>query len=193
VYDAVCLSSGGLDSLLCLHLLRERGMSALPAFVNYGQINCSKELGSLLAACDRYKFPEPVIFDVSGFGAIVRTGLTDRLLRVNEDAFTPNRNMLFLLLASSLAYSRGIRNIVLGLLAERTTIFPDQTDRFLQSVEAAITESLGVQIFIHSPLRSFTKQNVVSLAEERGITSYYSCHLGTDEPCGKCIACLEYK
>jgi 7-cyano-7-deazaguanine synthase len=132
-------------------------VSALPAFVNYGQINCSKELGSLLAACDRYKFPEPVIFDVSGFGAIVRTGLTDRLLRVNEDAFTPNRNMLFLLLASSLAYSRGIRNIVLGLLAERTTIFPDQTDRFLQSVEAAITESLGVQIFTLDEVYAFER------------------------------------
>src|SRR5260370_15539494 len=108
--DAVWLSSGGLDSLLCLHLLRERGTSALTTFVNYGQINCSKELGSLLTACDKYDFPKPVIFDVSGFGAVIRTGLTDTSLRVNEDAFTPNRNMLFLLLASSLAYSRGIRN-----------------------------------------------------------------------------------
>jgi 7-cyano-7-deazaguanine synthase len=168
-------------------------MSALPAFVNYGQINCAKELGSLLAACEKYDFPEPVIFNVSGFGAIIRSGLTDSSLRVNEDAFTPNRNMLFLLLASSLAYSKGIRNIVLGFLAERTTIFSDQTDQFLRSVEAAITQSLGVQIFIHSPLRPFTKQNVVALAKERNILDYYSCHLGTDEPCGKCIACLEYK
>src|SRR5260370_12433932 len=69
--DAVWLSSGGLDSLLCLHLLRERGTSALPTFVNYGQINCSKELGSLLTACDKYDFPKPVIFDVSGFGAVI--------------------------------------------------------------------------------------------------------------------------
>lgn len=39
MYDAVCLASGGLDSIVCLHLLRKQGIKALPVFINYGQRN----------------------------------------------------------------------------------------------------------------------------------------------------------
>ena len=101
MYDAVCLASGGLDSTLCLHLLREQGLQALPVYVNYGQRNHSREWASLSAGCAVNKFPNPVQFDFSSFGRVIRSGLTDRRLRVNEDAFTPTRNLLFLVLAGA--------------------------------------------------------------------------------------------
>jgi 7-cyano-7-deazaguanine synthase len=192
MYDAGCLSSGGLDSSVCLHLLRERRLNALPLYINYGQLNYDREWGALVAACAAHRFPQPVVFDFSSFGKIVRSGLTDKKLRINEDAFTPTRNLLFIVLAAAVAYSRGVANIVIGLLAERTTIFPDQSDRFLRTAEAALLESLGVQIAIHCPLRDMTKQDVVSLARARSIANFYSCHSGTEVPCGKCIACREY-
>jgi 7-cyano-7-deazaguanine synthase len=192
MYDAVCLASGGLDSTLCLNLLRESNIRALPIYINYGQRNHEREWGALSAACAFHRFAEPVYFDFSCFGQIIRSGLTDATLRVNEDAFTPTRNLLFLVLGGAVAYSKGVRNIVLGFLSERTAIFPDQTDRFIRTAEVALTESLGVQIAVHCPLRDMTKQDVVKLAREKGISSFYSCHSGTEEPCGKCIACLEY-
>jgi 7-cyano-7-deazaguanine synthase len=193
MYDAICLSSGGLDSTLCLYLLRERGLSALPVYVNYGQRNLHREWGALLGACATHGFPQPVRFDFPSFGTIIKTGLTDETLRVNEDAFTPTRNLLFLALAGAVASSRGgIRNIVIGLLSERTVIFPDQSDRFLKITESVLTEALGAQIEIHCPLRDLTKQDVLRLAHARGISGFYSCHSGTEIPCGKCIACLEY-
>lgn len=193
MYDAVCLASGGLDSTLCLHLLRERGLRALPVFINYGQLNYRREWGALGAACRAYKFHKPVKFDFASFGKVIRSGLTDARLRVKDDAFTPTRNLLFLVLGGAVASSKGIGNLVIGLLAERTTIFPDQSDRFLRSAEAVLTESLGSKIQIHSPLRDLTKQDVLELAEQRGIFDYYSCHAGGAKPCGKCIACLEYE
>ncbi len=192
MYDAVCLSSGGLDSTVCLHLLRERGVSALPVYINYGQRNHEREWGALSGACALYRFPKPVRFDFSSFGAIIRSGLTDATLGVNDDAFTPTRNLLFLVLGGAVACSKGIRNIVIGFLSERTAIFPDQTDRFLRATEVALTESLRAQIEIHCPLRDLTKQDVLRLARARGISDFYSCHSGTEVPCGKCIACLEY-
>jgi 7-cyano-7-deazaguanine synthase len=192
MYDAVCLSSGGLDSTLCLHLLRERGVAALPVYINYGQRNHEREWGALSAACNFNRFPKPVRFDFPSFGAIIKSGLTDPTLRVNEDAFTPTRNLLFLVLGGALACSKGARNIVLGFLSERTAIFPDQTDRFLRAADNALTESLGMKIEIHCPLRDMTKQDVLTLARARGISDFYSCHSGTEVPCGKCIACLEY-
>lgn len=192
MYDAVCLASGGLDSTLCLHLLRDRGLNALPVYVNYGQRNHKREWGALEAACAFYKFPKPIHFEFPSFGSIIKSGLTDPTLRVNEDAFTPTRNLLFLVLGAAVASSKGIANIVVGLLAERTTIFPDQSDKFLRAAEEAFTESLGVQMHIHCPLRDMTKQDVVKLAGSKGISGFYSCHSGTETPCGKCIACLEY-
>jgi 7-cyano-7-deazaguanine synthase len=193
MYDAVCLASGGLDSTLCLHLLREKSLRALPIYVNYGQRNHQREWGALSAACEFGKFPKPVKFEFSSFGRVIKSGLTDPKLRVNEDAFTPTRNLLFLVLAAAVASSKGVKNVVVGLLAERTTVFPDQSDRFLRATEIALTEAVGVGIQIHCPLRDLTKREVVKLARLRGISDFYSCHAGTKKPCGKCIACLEYK
>ena len=192
MFDVVCLASGGLDSTVCLHLLRERGLDALPVFVNYGQRNFPREWGALVAACENGRFAKPIKFEIPAFGEVIRSGLTDPTLRVNEDAFTPNRNLLFLLLGASVAYSRGIPNIALGLLAERTAIFPDQSDQFLNTAQQALQESLGSKLGIHAPLRDLTKRDVVEIARQRKIANFYSCHAGTEVPCGKCIACLEY-
>jgi 7-cyano-7-deazaguanine synthase len=193
MYDVICLSSGGLDSTVCLYLLRERGLNALPVYVNYGQRNLAREWGALSAACHSHGFPQPIRFDFPSFGTIIKSGLTDETLRLNEDAFTPARNLLFLVLAGAVASSKGnIRNIVIGLLSERTAIFPDQSDRFLKMTESVLTEALGARVEIHCPLRDLTKQDVLKLARARGISEFYSCHSGGDTPCGKCIACLEY-
>jgi 7-cyano-7-deazaguanine synthase len=192
MYDAVCLASGGLDSTLCLHLLREQGLQALPVYVNYGQRSHAREWGALVAACRANKFKEPICFEFASFGSIVKSGLTDPTLRVKEDAFTPSRNLLFLVLAAGVAGSRGISNIVIGLLAEHTTLFPDQSDSFLRAAEVALTESLGMTVQIHCPLRDMTKQQVLEIARRKGVSNFYFCHAGTEIPCGHCIACLEY-
>jgi 7-cyano-7-deazaguanine synthase len=192
MYDAVCLASGGLDSLVCLHLLRRQKIRALPVFVNYGQRNLEKELGSLVRNTEEQNFGKPVILDIAGFGKTIRTGLTDREKRVLEDAFTPNRNLLFLVLGASVAFSKGASSLVVGLLSESTAIFPDQSDRFLNAAQSAISESLGVAMQIVCPLRDMIKDDVVRLSRELGIEYSYSCHSGSSEPCGKCIACLEY-
>jgi len=193
MHDAVCMASGGLDSLVCMLLIKKSGLSALPIFVDYGQINKRLEFGALSDAASIHGFPAPIAVDVSGFGKVIRTGLTDPGKRVNEDAFTPNRNLLFVTIGSAVAFSRGINNVVLGLLSEQTAIFPDQTDSFLTLANSAISESLGHSTRIICPLRDYEKADVVRLAGELGIRRYYSCHSGTEVPCGKCIACLEYQ
>jgi len=192
MYDAICLASGGLDSVVCLHLLRQQNINALPVFINYGQKNHDREFGSLVENARISGLHQPLIVDVSGFGRVVRTGLTDPKKRVLEDAFTPNRNLILLTLAASVAFGKGASSVVLGFLSEATAIFPDQTDRFLRAAEDAISESLGVSITIVCPLRDMTKSDVVRLSKALGIEQSYSCHDGGAEPCGKCIACLEY-
>ena len=130
--------------------------------------------------------------DVAGFGDAIRTGLTDPERAVFEEAFTPGRNLLFLTLACSLAHTKGARTIVMGLCPRRQQSFPDQSERFLRAAERALSEAIGRDLSVVCPLREFSKADVVRLAADLGISRDHSCHAGTEVPCGKCIACLEY-
>jgi len=171
----VTLVSGGLDSTLVARLAQEQGVRQHPLFIDYGQRARDREL----AACR---------------ASMRSLGLdTDTSLRVFEDAFTPGRNMLFLLTAAAHAYQHNADAISIGLLHEDTSLFPDQTSAFLSEAEALITRSMGRTIRVLAPLAQFHKHDVVTLAEQKGIHGTYSCHLGGEEPCGACIACNEFK
>jgi 7-cyano-7-deazaguanine synthase len=193
VRDSVCLASGGLDSSACLHLLIQSGHHPLPLFVSYGQLNEEREFDALSLTCENLRLGPPLRLDFSDFGRLVKSGLTDSALDIVNDAFTPCRNLLFLVSAAAVGNSRGINKIVIGLLSEETLIFPDQSDRFLAAAANAVEAALGVKMEILTPLRDYRKADVLLLAGRLGLKNYYSCHAGTIPPCGKCIACNEYK
>lgn len=188
----VTLVSGGLDSTLVAKLAIEEGLRTYPLFVDYGQRARDRELAACRLAMKKLGLPEPEIADLSGFGKLIRSGLTDPNLHIIDDAFTPGRNMLFLLIAAAYAHQKNADAISIGLLHESTSLFPDQTSGFLAEAEHMICLCMGKQIKVLAPLASFTKPDVVVLAAEKGITQTYSCHLGEEHACGKCIACNEF-
>lgn len=189
----VTLVSGGLDSTLVAKLALEEGLQIFPLFVDYGQRARDRELAACQLAMSKLGLPEPAVAELSGFGKLIRSGLTDSSLHIVDDAFTPGRNMLFLLTAAAFAHQQNADAISIGLLHESTSLFPDQTSLFLVEAERMISLCMGRPIKILAPLSSFTKQDVVALAEAKGISQTYSCHLGEEEPCGDCIACNEFK
>lgn len=190
--SVVTLLSGGMDSCLMSVLAMEAGVEQRPIFIDYGQINLRNEL--LAVRCHVAKFGLPVCteIDVSGFGATISSGLTDKSKHIVDEAFLPGRNLLFLLMASSFAVQNECKSVSIGLLREDTAIFPDQTDDFLASAEYTISKALGEKVEIVAPLRHFYKGDVVEMAQLRGISSY-SCHRGDDKPCGVCISCKEFE
>lgn len=189
----VALVSGGLDSTLVAKLAIEEGLRIHPLFIDYGQRARDRELAACKLAMKKLSLPEPEIADLSGFGKLINSGLTDPNLHIIDDAFTPGRNMLFLLTAAAYAHKKSADAISIGLLHESTSLFPDQTSRFLAEAERMISICMGRQIKVLAPLALFTKPDVVTLAREKGITQTYSCHLGEEEACGNCIACNEFK
>jgi 7-cyano-7-deazaguanine synthase len=189
----VTLVSGGLDSTLVAKLAIEEGLRIYPLFVDYGQRARDRELAACRLAMKKLGLPEPEIAELSGFGKLIRSGLTDPNLHIIDDAFTPGRNMLFLLIAAAYAHQKNADAISIGLLHESTSLFPDQTSEFLAEAERMICLCMGRQIKVLAPLALFTKPDVVLLAAEKGITQTYSCHLGEEEACGNCIACNEFK
>lgn len=189
----VTLLSGGLDSCLMSVLTKEAGREQKPLFINYGQLNFNREYKSVIEHASQFGLQKPTVVDVSGYGKVISSGLTDSSKHIIEEAFLPGRNMLFLLMASSFALQNKCTAISIGLLREDTAIFPDQTNDFLYSAEQTIAKALGQKIEIIAPLRRFHKKDVIELAHEKGIVASYSCHAGGKVPCGTCISCKEFK
>lgn len=189
----VTLVSGGLDSVLVACLAKEEGVRQFPLFIDYGQRARERELAACRLNMARLALPEPQVADLSGYGRLIRSGLTDTKLRVIEDAFTPGRNMLFLLTAAALAMQTGADAVSIGLLHENTSLFPDQTSAFLSDAEHMIQRCMGRSIRVLAPLAMFRKHDVVELAQSKGITDTYSCHMGGSTPCMDCISCNEFK
>lgn len=189
----VSLVSGGLDSTLVGVMAREEGIAHFPLFIDYGQRAARKEWETCKIVHSSLGLPVPTRMDLSGFGQVIASGLTREALDIKDDAFTPGRNLLFLLMGSAYAYQQGVSSVAIGLLAEEFSLFPDQRPAFVAQAEIAISAAMGRQIKVLTPLIEFGKADVVRLAQAKGVTGTYSCHTGNSEPCGRCIACLEFQ
>ena len=189
----VSLVSGGLDSTLIGVMAKEEGVTHFPLFIDYGQRAAHKEWETCKLVHETLGLPSPVRMDLSGFGHVIASGLTRKELDVKDDAFTPGRNLMFLLMGSAFAYQQGASAVAIGLLAEEFSLFPDQSPQFVEQAETTIAAAMGRQIKVLMPLIKFGKADVVRLAQAKGITGTYSCHTGNSEPCGRCIACLEFE
>ena len=187
----VTLVSGGFDSTLMSIMAQEEGVALFPLFIDYGQLGATKEW----EACQRlhkiHKLPSAVRMDLSGFGKTIPSGITDPNLRINEDAFLPGRNLLFVLAGAAHAFKIHADSVALGLLDPADHLFPDQTEKFVQECERMIETSMGKRISVLTPLIEFSKSDVMAMARERGLQDTYSCHAGGDTPCGVCVACIE--
>ena len=187
----VALVSGGFDSTLMCILAQEEGVELFPLFIDYGQLGATKEWEACQRLHETHKLPRAVYMDLSGFGKTIPSGITDRHLRINEDAFLPGRNLLFVLAGSAHAYGLQADSIALGLLKAADYLFPDQTEQFVRECERIIETTMGKRIAVLTPLIEFSKGDILAMAGDHGLRGTYSCHAGGDTPCGICVACVE--
>ena len=173
-------------------LTQDEGLTQSPLFIDYGQLGRERELHACLTNFRAHGLPTPAVASLGGFGALLPSGLTDATKRIFEDAFLPCRNVMFLTVGAAYAYQRGATSVGIGLLDEAFSLFPDQTRGFLSDTEVLLSRSLGRPMKMVAPLMSFAKADILQIAKARGISGTYSCHAGTETPCGVCVACREY-
>jgi 7-cyano-7-deazaguanine synthase len=172
--------------------MKEQGFDIYPLFVDYGQRAALQELKSCKAVMASVDILSVQVADLSGYGKLLPSGLTTADKDVFLDAFLPGRNLLLLLVAAAYGYQLQASGIAIGLLDEKTSLFPDQTSKFLAEAESTLKLTLGYEFRILAPLSKLSKREVIQLAQRHGVHGTYSCHVGGEVPCGHCISCREF-
>jgi 7-cyano-7-deazaguanine synthase len=202
VTSAVVLLSGGLDSMVCAAIARERGYSVLALTVDYNQrhrieLDAARRIAAELA--DQHMV---LPLDLTAFGgsaltsdiAVPKHGL-ERGIPVT---YVPARNTIFLSLALGLAEASGARDIFIGVNALDYSGYPDCRPEFIAQFErlANIATKAGVEghaFTIHAPLQHMTKADIAKEAERLGLDAAvsHSCYdpLPDGRHCGRCDAC----
>lgn len=215
--SALVLFSGGQDSATCLAWALERFARVETIGFDYGQRH-AVELHvrpALLAQMRTLKdgwgerLGEDHMVDLSLISAISDTALTRDVEIAMQDnglpnTFVPGRNLMFMTVAATLAYRRGLRVLVGGMCETDFSGYPDCRDDTMKALQVALNLGMDTRTRIETPLMWIDKAQTWELAFETGgqalvdliRTGTHTCYLGTRGElhdwgygCGKCPAC----
>ncbi len=191
------LFSGGQDSTtaLCWALERFDAVSAISFDIGQRhavELECAKSIAQKLGVSHQ------VIDAKAAFAGIKDCTL---LLGRNEAkaakdlpaTFVPGRNLLFLTIASIVAFPLGIRDLVIGVSEVDYSGYPDCREPFLQATEQSISLAMDERFSIHAPFLHMTKADEIRLMQQLGkldlLADSHTCYRGSRPPCNECDAC----
>jgi 7-cyano-7-deazaguanine synthase len=206
VKSAVVLLSGGLDSMVCAAIARERGYSVVALTIDYNQrhrveLEAARRIAGELA--DRHIV---LPLDLTAFGgsaltadiAVPKDGVGANNQGGIPVTYVPARNTIFLSLALGLAEASGARDLFIGVNALDYSGYPDCRPEFIAEFEqlANLATKAGVEgehVTIHAPLLHMTKADIAREAQRLRLDAAlsHSCYdpLPDGRHCGQCDAC----
>lgn len=199
----IILLSGGLDSLVSLGLGMQKYGISLALTFDYGQKALEQEVSTSKNICDYYKIEHKVI-KLDWLKNVTHTALVeDKELPEGIDnpedsaksVWVPNRNGLFLNIAGSFADGNDYDYIIIGANKEEGQTFPDNTQEFIDRVNAEFEFSTQKHPKVVAPLINYDKNDIVKQAIEHNIPLEFvrSCYSNGEKHCGKCESCTRLK
>lgn len=214
---ALVLFSGGQDSTTCLAWALDRFERVETLGFEYGQNHVVEmtvrehlrlELARLKPEWGQ-RLSSDHVHDASVIADLSQAALTGQartLLRSEglPETFVPGRNLVFLTLASALAYRRGLSHIVTGVCETDYSGYPDCRNQTIQALQMAISLGTDVEFSIDTPLMWIDKAQTWAMAASLGgdplvelvRTGTHTCYRGdrTNEHawgygCSECPAC----
>ncbi|SNS19219.1 preQ(0) biosynthesis protein QueC [Noviherbaspirillum humi] len=215
---ALVLFSGGQDSTTCLAWALARYGHVETIGFDYGQRHAI-ELEVRPALLDRMrgmseawraKLGEDHMIDLSLIGKISDTALTrDVEINMQENGlpntFVPGRNLLFMTVAATVAYRRGLNVLVGGMCETDYSGYPDCRDDTMKALQVALNLGMATRLKLETPLMWIDKGDTWRLAENLGGRALvdliradtHTCYLGErgalhpwGHGCGTCPACV---
>ena len=197
----IVIVSGGMDSVTLLHHLHAaKEGPVIGLSVNYGQRH-GKELNFAREQCHALGI-EHVMANVGSWAREIPTSALTGERAVPEGHYAadsmkativPNRNMLMLSFAVSLAISRGAKAVAYGAHAGDRAIYPDCRHEFYDAMGEAIAECDDNPPELIAPFVSWTKGDIVKRGLELRVNyaRTWTCYQGGMMACGKCGTCVE--
>lgn len=199
----IILLSGGLDSLVSLGLGIEKYGISLALTFDYGQKAVEQEISTSKNICNYYKIEHKVI-KLDWLKDVTHTALVsseelpvgiDNPEQSAKSVWVPNRNGLFLNIAGSFADGNDYDYIIIGANKEEGQTFPDNTQEFIDKINAEFEYSTQKHPKVVAPLINYDKNDIVKLALEHKIPLEFvrSCYASGEKHCGKCESCTRLK
>lgn len=214
---ALVLFSGGQDSATCLAWALARYPKVETIGFDYRQRHAIEldvrpallgQVRALSPEWDR-KLGEDHLVDMGLISAISDTALTrDVEISMQGDGlpntFVPGRNLLFMTVAATVAYRRGLDVLVGGMCETDFSGYPDCRDDSMKALQVALNLGMATRLKVETPLMWLDKAATWRLAQELGGAALvelirsgtHTCYLGErgvlhdwGHGCGRCPAC----
>ena len=214
---AVVLFSGGQDSTVCLAWALKNFNRVSTVGFDYGQrhrieLECRQHVLSAMRDCDTVEtghLGDDALLDLSVLGQISETSLTSEAeITMSEQGlpstFVPGRNLIFLTLASAVAWRRNADILVGGMCETDYSGYPDCRRTTLDAQQQALALGMERDFRVDTPLMYKTKADTFAMAKALGgndlveliVEHTHTCYLGDRSArhdwgygCGTCPAC----
>lgn len=198
---AVVIYSGGMDSrtVLAKAQFMDREVHALSMY--YGQRH-NKELEYAKKVCAELNIPHKLIDLEFMMDLASHSSLTNSNIAVPEghyedetmkDTVVPNRNMIFIALATSYAINISADEVWYGAHSGDHAIYPDCRPDFIYKMQAVLNTCHYNPIKLVVPYEDGTKKDILKEGFVMGVdyADTWTCYNGRAQACGKCGSCQE--
>jgi len=215
--SALVLFSGGQDSTTCLAWALEHFERVETLGFDYGQRhaieltvrpNLLKKIVPLRPTWATRLGPDHML-DLTLISALSHTAMTNDIEIVMQEnglpnTFVPGRNLLFMTVAATLAYRRGLDVLVGGMCETDFSGYPDCRDDTMKALQVALNLGMDTRMTLATPLMWLDKSQTWELAHTLGGSELvdliredsHTCYLGERGKrydwgygCGTCPAC----
>lgn len=200
---AICLVSGGMDSLVTAGIASTMHENLAFLHLNYGQKTEKKELECFHKIADFYGVDKSLrkILDITFLKQIGGSSLTDDKIDVKKyhgdsanipDSYVPFRNTHIISMAVSWAEVINAKKIFIGAVFEDSSGYPDCRPSYYEAMNALIKQGTkNADISVVTPVINMSKDQIVKKAIElkAPLEMTWSCYAREDKSCGVCDSC----